>query len=85
MALYKFKIHHVKGLENTRADALSRRPDYAEGKEKTVNFQLFKKENDTLVYTQPQVNITRKYRLSSYYKPGEDISKRKPRYLEPTL
>ena len=35
MAPYKFKIHHVKGTENARADALSRRPDYAEGREKT--------------------------------------------------
>ena len=56
MAPYKFRIHHVKGSENARADALSRRPDYAEGKEKTTAFQILKKQGDTLVYAQPQVN-----------------------------
>jgi len=36
MALYKFKIYYVKGKENAKVDALSRRLDYAEGKEKTI-------------------------------------------------
>jgi len=38
MALYKFKIYHVKGKENARADALSRRLDYTKGKEKTIEY-----------------------------------------------
>ena len=42
MAPYKFKIYHVKGTENARADALSRRLDYAEGREKTTESQLLK-------------------------------------------
>ena len=30
---YDYEIHHVKGKENARADALSRRPDYYQGEE----------------------------------------------------
>ena len=31
LAFYSFKINHVRGIENGRADALSHRPNYAEG------------------------------------------------------
>jgi hypothetical protein len=31
MALVKFKIYYIKGKENIRVDALSRRLDYAKG------------------------------------------------------
>ena len=31
LADYDYKIHHLKGKENGRADALSRRPDYDQG------------------------------------------------------
>src|SRR5258708_38026836 len=30
---YNYEIHHVKGKENARADALSRHPDYPQGEE----------------------------------------------------
>ena len=30
---YDYEIHHVKGKENARADALSRQPDYYQGEE----------------------------------------------------
>jgi hypothetical protein len=30
MALVKFRIHYIKGKENVRVDALSKRLDYAE-------------------------------------------------------
>ena len=36
MVLYKFKIYYIKGIENIRADTLSRRLDYAEGREKII-------------------------------------------------
>ena len=37
---YDFSIQHIKGDENQRADALSRRPDY--GKQKPVEKALLK-------------------------------------------
>ena len=30
---YNYEIHHVKGKENARADALSQRPDYHQGED----------------------------------------------------
>ena len=32
MAVYNFKISYIKGLENTRADTLSKKPEYLENK-----------------------------------------------------
>jgi metal-dependent HD superfamily phosphatase/phosphodiesterase len=34
LATFKFKIHYRKGLENARADAISRREDYMKGEQK---------------------------------------------------
>ena len=31
LAEYNFKVHHIKGTANGKADALSRRPDYDTG------------------------------------------------------
>jgi hypothetical protein len=33
MTLVKFRIHYIKGKENVKVDALSRRLNYAEGNE----------------------------------------------------
>jgi hypothetical protein len=49
MAPVKFRIHYVKGKENARVDALSRRLNYAEGIESKEQV-IFKKQSDTLVY-----------------------------------
>lgn len=43
---YDFSIQHIKGDENQRADALSRRPDY--GKQKPVEKALLKQEGKEL-------------------------------------
>ena len=37
LADYDIEIHHLKGKENGRADALSRRPDYDQGEEDNEN------------------------------------------------
>ena len=53
LGAYSFKINHVRGTENGRADALSRRIDYAEGVKPTPA-SILKVEDDTLVYRKPQ-------------------------------
>lgn len=44
---FNFKIHYVKGKDNARADALSRRPDH-KGNENSESTPLFTKTGDTL-------------------------------------
>jgi len=50
MLVYNFRIHYVKGKENGRADALSRRPDYKEGSKVKPTDALLKIEGDSLVF-----------------------------------
>jgi RNase H-like domain found in reverse transcriptase/Reverse transcriptase (RNA-dependent DNA polymerase)/Integrase zinc binding domain/Chromo (CHRromatin Organisation MOdifier) domain len=47
LAPFNFRIHYVKGKENARADALSRRPDH-KGNEKYDAAPMFKERNGTL-------------------------------------
>ena len=54
LATYNFHIYHVKGTENGRADALSRRPDYIEGL-KPDPATLLRREGEYLTYTQPSL------------------------------
>jgi hypothetical protein len=49
MALVKFRIYYVIGKENARADALSRRPNYAKGNE-LKEHRMFKIIRTTLIY-----------------------------------
>ncbi len=53
LAMYDFKITHVRGTENGRADALSRRPDYMEGLEPEPA-SILKKEGNCLTYKAPK-------------------------------
>ena len=48
LASYDFKINYVKGTENGRADALSRRPDYIIKDPLMVS--ILEWEDETLVY-----------------------------------
>ncbi|KAK5080008.1 hypothetical protein LTR05_008826 [Lithohypha guttulata] len=50
MSAYNFRIHYVKGKENGRADALSRRPDYEDDSKTKPTNALLKLEGDTLVF-----------------------------------
>jgi RNase H-like domain found in reverse transcriptase/Reverse transcriptase (RNA-dependent DNA polymerase)/Integrase zinc binding domain/Chromo (CHRromatin Organisation MOdifier) domain/Retroviral aspartyl protease len=56
LASYDFKINHVRGTENGRADALSRRPDYMTGTSLTPS-SILKKDGNALVYRKPQTNV----------------------------
>ena len=55
LASYNFKINHVRGTENGRADALSRRPDHAEGREPASAAILIQK-GSALVYGKPEIH-----------------------------
>ena len=46
---YNFQINHVRGTENERVDALSRRADYSEGTEPGPT-SILKKIGDQLIY-----------------------------------
>ena len=49
LSSYDFVIEHIKGKENTVADALSRRPDYQEAKQVDRTTQIFKETNEGLI------------------------------------
>ena len=52
LASYDFRINHVRGTENGRADALSRRPDYEEGS-RPGKMSILEDLNGTLTYRKP--------------------------------
>ncbi|CCD50686.1 hypothetical protein BofuT4_P087490.1 [Botrytis cinerea T4] len=54
MANYNFRISYVKGSENARANALSRKPEYQENKT-YKSYAIFKKDGESLVYNTPQL------------------------------
>ena len=49
LSSYDFVIEHIKGKENTVADALSRRPDYQDAKQVDRTTQIFKETNEGLI------------------------------------
>ena len=49
MSVYNFRIYYVKGKENGRADALSRRPDYKKDSKVKPIESVLKVEGDTLI------------------------------------
>ena len=53
LASCNFQIHHVRGTENGRADALSRRSDYAKNME-TNSTSLLKVDGNVLTYDKPR-------------------------------
>lgn len=52
---YTFKIHYVRGKENGRADALSRRPDYLEGTKPRLG-TLLAFNREVMTYYQPTIS-----------------------------
>ena len=57
MAVYNFKISYIKGLENTRADTLSKKPEYLENKT-YPSYAILKVELDGLVFNTIELAIT---------------------------
>ena len=49
LSSYDFVIEHIKGKENTVADALSRRPDYRDAKQVDRTSQVFKETDKGLI------------------------------------
>jgi hypothetical protein len=54
LAIYNFKILYIKGNENTRADILSRKPEYLENKIYEL-YTIFKQEGDSLIFNSVQL------------------------------
>lgn len=52
---FDFRITHVKEIENGRADALSRRPDYAVRIE-SILMSLLKEKDKYLIYHNPEIS-----------------------------
>ena len=68
MAKFNYKIIHQKGLENRRANALSRKPKYNTGRVITKG-QVFKQTNNSKIQ-QTQLNAIRKGRqVNTIYTP----------------
>jgi hypothetical protein len=58
LALYNFRISYIKGTENARADALSRKPEYEENKTYEL-YMILKQEDNVLVFNKVQLVATR--------------------------
>jgi hypothetical protein len=61
LATYNFRISYVKGTENARADALSRKPEYLSNKTNESR-AILKNDGDTLVFNTQQLAATTKLR-----------------------
>jgi hypothetical protein len=61
LAMYNFKILYVKGTENARADALSRKEEYQE-EGKSESHAIFRQEGDSLVFNSAQLATMTKIR-----------------------
>jgi hypothetical protein len=57
LALYNFRILYIKGLENAKADALSRKPEYLSNKTHKSR-AILKTDSDLLVFNKQQLAAT---------------------------
>ena len=71
LSSYNFVIEHIKGKENTVADALSRRPDYRENATVGCTSQIFKETDKGLV-----LNKDIQLRMISIESQDEEINKK---------
>jgi hypothetical protein len=47
--MYNFKISYIKGIENIKVDALSKKPEYLNNKKHELR-AIFKQEEDSLIF-----------------------------------
>jgi hypothetical protein len=57
LALYNFRILYVKGSENAKADALSRKPEYLSNKTHKSR-AILRADGDSLVFNKQQLAVT---------------------------
>jgi len=57
LATYNFRISYIKGTENARADALSRKPEYTSNKTHKSR-AILKQDRETLVFNTQQLAAT---------------------------
>jgi hypothetical protein len=77
MAWYNYRIKYVKGSENARADALSRKPEYASNKTHE-SYAIFKKEGDSLVHNRTQLATTIRIKKTDVFKKLQDAPDKNP-------
>jgi hypothetical protein len=63
MAIYRFRIHHVRGTENARVDALSRRLDLIDNDKEEAS--LLKRVTITIDWTKPIEDFIDYYRYNT--------------------
>src|SRR3989440_492878 len=79
LSAYNFKIVYRKGSENQRADALSRRADYMQGKEPRENTILRFNRKGDLEYNYPELSTT------MIVQPGTWIKRIQDAYVTDTM
>src|SRR2546421_2472863 len=79
LSAYNFKIVYRKGSENQRADALSRRADYMQGKEPRENTILRFNRKGDLEYNHPELSTT------MIVQPGTWIERIQDAYVTDTM
>ena len=65
LANYNFRISYVKGSENARADALSRKPEY-QSNQTHESFAIFKQETDSLVFNKRELATTSRAEMDPF-------------------
>jgi hypothetical protein len=65
LAAYNFRILYVKGTENARADALSRKPEYLSNKTHESH-AILKQDGETLVFNRQQLAATSRLQQGAF-------------------
>ena len=81
LSSYDFVIEHVKGKENTLADALSRRPDHKDAKDVDRKMRIFEEKEDKLIISkEPKIKMITFEANDEVDKKIREITKNDDRY-----